>query len=66
VKQNEFLNLALNGDEGIPVTIEYHAGKSFNNRDFILKCMENYAQRKILFRDTKWSLRNMLYRARDD
>ena len=32
----------------------------------ILKCMENYAQRKILFRDTKWLLSNMSYRGRDD
>ena len=28
--------------------------------------MENYAQRKILFRDTKWLLSNMSYRGRDD
>jgi len=28
--------------------------------------MENYAQRKILFRDTKWLLSNMPYRGRDD
>ena len=41
-------------------------GKSLNNRNFILKCMEKYAQRKILFRDTKWLLSNMSYRGRDD
>ena len=28
--------------------------------------MEKYAQRKILFRDTKWLLSNMSYRGRDD
>jgi len=28
--------------------------KSLNNRNFILKYMEKYAQRKIVFRDTKW------------
>ena len=28
--------------------------------------MENYAQRKILFRDAKWLLSNMSYRGRDD
>ena len=28
--------------------------------------MENYAKRKILFRDTKWLLSNMSYRGRDD
>jgi len=28
--------------------------------------MENYAQWKILFRDTKWLLSNMPYRVRDD
>jgi len=28
--------------------------------------MEKYAQRKILFRDTKWLLDNMSYRGRDD
>jgi len=28
--------------------------------------MEKYAQRKILFRDTKWLLSNILYRGRDD
>jgi len=39
---------------------------SLNNRNFILKCMEKYAQRKILFRDTKWLLSNMSYRGRDD
>ena len=39
-----------------------HEGKSLNNRNFILKCMENYAQWKILFHDTKWLLRNMSYR----
>jgi hypothetical protein len=26
IKQNEFLNLALNRGEGIPVTIDYKAG----------------------------------------
>jgi len=30
-----------------------YEGKSFNKRNFILKCKEKYAQRKILFRDTK-------------
>jgi hypothetical protein len=29
--------------------------------NFSLKCMEKYAQRKILFRVTKWILRNMRY-----
>ena len=43
-----------------------YEGKSLNNRNFILKCMEKYAQRKILFRDTKWLLSNMSYRGRDD
>ena len=33
--------------------IVMYEGKSLNNRNFILKCMEKYAQRKILFRDTK-------------
>ena len=28
--------------------------------------MEKYAQRKFLFRDTKWLLSNMSYRGRDD
>ena len=40
--------------------------KSLNNRNFILKYMEKYAQRKILFRDTKWLLNIMPYRGRDD
>ena len=43
-----------------------YEGKSLNNRNFILKCMEKYAQRKILFRDTKWLLSNMSYRGPDD
>jgi len=43
-----------------------YEGKSLNNRNFILKCMEKYAHRKILFRDTKWLLSNMSYRGRDD
>ena len=43
-----------------------YEGKSLNNRNFILKCMEKYAQRKILFRDTKWLLSNMSYRGRDN
>jgi len=43
-----------------------YEGKSLNNSNFILKCMENYAQRKILFRDTKRLLSNTLYRGRDD
>ena len=43
-----------------------YEGKSLNNRNFILKWMEKYAQRKILFRDTKWHLSNMSYRGRDD
>jgi len=43
-----------------------YEGKSLNNRNAILKCMEMYAQRKILFRDTKWLLSNMSYRGRDD
>ena len=41
-------------------------GKVLKKRNFILKCMQNYAQRKILFRDTKWLLNNMSYRGRDD
>ena len=47
-------------------TVFFYEGKSLNNRNFILKCMEKYAQRKILFRDTKWLLSNMSYRGRDD
>jgi len=43
-----------------------YEGKSLNNRNFILKCMEKYAQRKILFRDPNWLLSNMSYRGRDD
>jgi len=43
-----------------------YKGKSLNNRNFILKCMEKYARRKILFRDTKWLLSNMSYRGRND
>ena len=43
-----------------------YEGKSLNNRNFVLKCMEKYAQRKILFRDTKWLLSNMPHRGRDD
>ena len=43
-----------------------YEGKSLNNRNFILKCMEKYAQRKILFQDSKWLLNNMPYRGRDD
>jgi hypothetical protein len=43
-----------------------YEGKSLNNRNFILKCMGNYAQQKILFRDTKWLLNNMSYRGHDD
>jgi hypothetical protein len=35
-------------------------GKSLNNRNFVLKCTESYAQRKILFRYTKWLLSNTL------
>jgi len=43
-----------------------YEAKSFNNRNAILKCMKKYAQRKILFRDTKWLLTNMSHRGRDD
>jgi len=43
-----------------------YEGKSLNNRNFILKCMEKYAQRKILFQDTKWLLSNMSSRGHDD
>jgi hypothetical protein len=43
-----------------------YEGKSLNNRNFILKCMEMYAQWKFLFLDTKWLLSNMPYRRRDD
>jgi len=46
--------------------IDMYEGKSLNNRNFILKCIEKYAQWKILFRDTKWLLSNMSYRGRDD
>ena len=44
----------------------WYEGKSLNNRNFIIKCMEKYAQRKIVFRDTKWLLSNIPYRGRDD
>ena len=47
-------------------TWSMYEGKSLNNRNFILKCMEKYAQWKILFRDTKWLLNNKPYRGRDD
>jgi len=43
-----------------------YEGKSLNKRNFFLKCVENYAQQKCLFRDTKWLLSNMPYRGRDD
>jgi hypothetical protein len=43
-----------------------YEGKSLNNRNAILKCMKNYAQGNILFRDTEWLLSNMSYRGRDD
>jgi len=43
-----------------------YEGKSVDNRNFILKCMEKYAQRKILFGDTKWLLSDVSYRGRDD
>jgi len=43
-----------------------YEGKSLNNRNFILKCMEKYAQWKTLFWDTKWLPSNMPYRRRDD
>ena len=43
-----------------------HVREKVINRNFILKCMEKYAQRKILFRDTKCLLSNMSYRGRDD
>ena len=41
-----------------------YKGKSLNNRNFIIKCMGKYAQRKFLFRDTKWPLNYMPYRGR--
>jgi len=47
-------------------TYYIYEGKSLNNRDFILKCMEKYEQWKILFRDTKRLLSNMPFRSRDD
>jgi hypothetical protein len=46
--------------------LDIYEGKSLNNRNFILKCMEKYVQQKVLFRDTKWLLSNMPYRDRDD
>jgi hypothetical protein len=48
------------------ICVMYYEGKSLNNNNFILKCMEKYAQWKILFLDTKWHLSNMPYRCRDD
>jgi hypothetical protein len=55
------------------VTLQYtvllnfiYEGKSLNNTNFILKCMEKYAQQKILFRNTKWFLSYTPYRGRDD
>jgi hypothetical protein len=47
-------------------SINKYEGKSLNNRNFILKCMQKYAQWRILFRDTKWLLSSMPYRGRDD
>jgi len=46
--------------------LDIYERKSLNNMNFVLKCMEKYAQRKILFRDTKWPLSNVSYRGRDD
>jgi hypothetical protein len=48
------------------ISVALYERKSLSNRNFILKCMEKYAQWKILFRDTKWLLSNMPYRCRDD
>jgi len=48
------------------IYIDIYEGNSLNNRNFILKCMEKWAQRKILFRDTKGLLSNMSYRGHDD
>jgi hypothetical protein len=50
----------------LSVLLLMYVGKSLNKRNFILKSMENYSQRKILFRDTKWLLSNMPYRGHDD
>ena len=51
----------------LEITFLYE-GKSLNigNRNFILKCMEKYAQQKFLFWDTKLLLSNMPYRGPDD
>ena len=50
----------------VEIVIQIFEGKSLNNRNFILKCMEKYAQWKILFQDTKWLLSSIPYRGRDD
>jgi len=62
----ETFNLILIFPSYIYIYIYIYEGKALNNRNFILKCMEQYVQRKILFRDTKWLLSNMSYRGRDD
>ena len=41
-------------------------GKVIKWQEFYSKVHGNYAQRKILFRDTKWLLSIMSYRGRDD
>jgi len=48
------------------IRIANYEGKSLNISNSILNCMKKYAQRKILFRDTKWLLSNMSYRGRED
>ena len=50
----------------VEMVIQIYEGKSLNNRNFILKCMEKHAQWKILFQDTKWLLSIMPYRGHDD
>jgi len=43
-----------------------YEGKSLHKRNAILKCMKKYAQRKILFQNTKCLLSNISYRSRDN
>ena len=58
-------SVSFTGRPQLFIQYAMYEGKSLNNRNFILKCLEKYAQWKILFRDTKWLLSNMSYRSNE-
>lgn len=55
---NKYINTK---HDHINISKNKYKGKLLSNRNFILECVEKYAEWKVLLQDTKWLFSNMPY-----